>query len=200
MEEGKFGLLVLFIVLLIFFAICARPHQFQSVLSFVEVKKDRVAIQVKEKMLLTPQHKPSETIRQFAEFIHQRSGSAVDEIEKFCDEPASWFRGGLLYAEVLTSEIASVVPGQEYFLFSHVQIPDTPVLLIDYEPDVLAYIFKEPYRVSVVSARDKRLGEFFQRKISYWIVAIAEVRKKGMGDYFFLKKIPKKEETNERGD
>ncbi|MHA2610577.1 MAG: hypothetical protein V2G43_06685 [bacterium JZ-2024 1] len=183
------GLILLFVGLLIFFVICARPNQLQSVLSFMETQKDRVAIQVKEKMVLTPHHRPSETIKQFAEFIHQRSGASAEEVEKFCDEPASWFRGGLLWAKVLASEVWSVPVGQEYFLFSPVKVPDSEILLIDYEPDVLGYIFREPFQVTVLPRRDARVAEYFNRKIPYFIVAKAEVRKKGMGDYFFLKKI-----------
>ncbi|MFN4183115.1 MAG: hypothetical protein ACK4G3_07940 [bacterium] len=193
MGEGKFGLLVLLVILLIFFVICARPNQLQSVLSLVESQKDRVAIQVKEKIVLTTHHRPSETIKQFAEFIHQRSGASAEEVEKFCDEPASWFRGGLLWAKVVASEVWSVPVGQEYFLFSPVKIPDMDILLIDYEPDVLGYIFQEPFQVTVLSYRDARIPEYLKRKIPYFLVAKAEVRKKGMGDYFFLKKISREE-------
>jgi len=192
-EENKFTILLIIGIFVVFFIFIARPHQLDSLLSAVTPEKDRVAVQVLDKVKIRQNSKPTETLEEMVAFIQKYSGVSRDEAIEIAKIPSTQFRGGLLYAEVVASEVHTILPGQRYLLFTMVDIPQEKILVVDYEPDIMGYIFYpgvnqgEPQPI-YISVDNPELPKYLTTGMSRLLVAMGEVRKRGYSDWAFFRR------------
>ncbi len=195
-EENKFTILLIIGILVIFFIFIARPNQLNSLLSAVMPEKDRVAIQVLDVVKIRPGSKPTEILETLVAFIQKHGGVTRDEAIEMAKIPSTQFRGGLLYAEVVASEVHTIPVGQKYLLFTMVDIPPEKILVVDYEPDLMGYIFYPQVSIGgsqpiYISTGNPELPKYLTTGMSRVLVAMGEVRKKGYSDWAFFRRSRK---------